>query len=184
MSKSFRQTLLIATAIVGMTVVASAATPDPTPAPKATTAQTSPAVPVAPTAAAPMAPVAPAAAAAVKDDDHNLTARVEQRITDLHAKLQITAAQQPQWDKFTEVMRANARHMVAGFDARVQAMPTMTAPESMQSYAKIAADHADDMQKLVPAFTALYLTMSDDQKHVTDKVFLDEAHGGDPKPAG
>lgn len=166
MTRSFRQTLLIATAIVAMGSVALAATPDPVAAPAI--AATSPL----------------ATASAQKDDDHNLTVRIEQRITDLHAKLQITAAQQPQWDRFIDVMRANARNMVQGFDARVLALPSMTAVDSMQSYATMATAHADDMQKLVPAFKALYLTMSDDQKHVTDKVFLDEAHGGDPKIAG
>ena len=170
MTRSFRQTLLIATAVLAMGSVALAATPDPVAAPAVAT--TTP--PSAGSAAAP----------AQKDDDHNLTVRIEQRITDLHAKLHITAAQQPQWDRFTDVMRTNARNMVQGFDARVLALPSMTAVDSMQSYATMSAAHADDMQKLVQPFKALYLTMSDDQKHTTDKVFLDEAHGGDPKIAG
>jgi hypothetical protein len=34
--------------------------------------------------------------------------RVEQRIADLHARLQITPDQQPLWDKFAQVMRDNA----------------------------------------------------------------------------
>ena len=167
MNQTFRQSLLVAAAVIGMSGAVLAATPDPV-------VDAKPAV----------ATVSSATGVAAKDDEHNLTARVEQRIVDLHAKLQITAAQQPQWDRFTGVMRANARHMVQGFDARVVMLPTMTATESMQSYAKMAADHADDMQQLVPAFSALYLTMSDDQKHTTDAVFLNEAHGGDPKQAG
>ena len=163
MYRSFRYTLLIATAAIGMSVVATAAVPDP----------------VATTTTSPV----PAAVAPV-DKDPNLVGRVEQRITDLHAKLQITAAQQPQWDRFTAVMRDNASSMVKGFDARVEKLPTMTAPESMQSYATMSMEHATEMQKLVPAFTALYATMSDAQKKVTDTVFLDEAHGGQPKAAG
>ena len=161
MFRSFRQSLLVATAMLALSAAALAATP-PTAAP----------------------PNAVATAPVLQDEDHNLTVRVEQRITDLHTKLQITAAQQPQWDRFTEIMRTNARNMVQGFDARVMALPGMTAPDSLQSYATMAASHAADMQTLVPAFKALYLTMSDDQKRVTDKVFLDEAHGGDVKAAG
>ena len=170
MFRSFRYTLLIATAAIGMSVVATAATPDPV---AATTG-----------AVTPPAAGSPAAGMAMADKDPNLVGRVEQRITDLHAKLQITAAQQPQWDRFTAVMRDNARSMVQGFDARVEKLPTMTAPESMQSYAAMSMEHATEMQKLVPAFTALYATMSDAQKKVTDTVFLDEAHGGQPKAAG
>ncbi len=170
MTGSFRHTLLIATAAFSLSLAATAATPDPVAA--TTGAVAAPAV------------TAPASGAAMADTDPNLVGRVEQRITDLHAKLQITPAQQPQWDRFTMVMRENARSMVKGFDARVEKLPTMTAPESMQSYATMSMEHANEMQKLVPAFTALYATMSDAQKKVTDTVFLDEAHGGDPKAAG
>lgn len=170
MYRSFRYSLLIATAAIGMSVVATAAVPDPV---AATTAVVPPAVVTTPVAG--MAPV---------DKDPNLVGRVEQRITDLHQKLQITAAQEPQWGRFAAVMRDNASNMVKGFDARVDKLPTMTAPESMQSYATMSMEHATEMQKLVPAFTALYATMSDAQKKVTDTVFLDEAHGGQPKAAG
>ena len=165
MFRSFRYTLLIATAAIGMSVVATAAVPDPV---AATTGAVTPAKVADPTAS----------------NDPNLVGRVEQRITDLHRKLQITPAQQPQWERFTAVMRDNARSMVRGFDARVEKLPTMTAPESMNSYAAMSMEHAVEMQKLVPAFTALYATMSDAQKKVTDTVFLDEAHGGEPKAAG
>ena len=170
MLRLFRYTLLIATAAIGMSVVATAATPDP--------------VATATGAATPAKVASPVTGAAVADKDPNLVGRVEQRITDLHAKLQITAAHQPQWDRFAMVMRDSARRMVSGFDARVEKLPTMTAPESMQSYATMAMEHATEMQKLVPAFTSLYATMSDAQKKVTDTVFLDEAHGGEPKAAG
>ena len=166
MFRSFRYTLLIATAAIGMSVVATAAVPDPV---AATTGAVTPAKIATPAAV---------------DKDPNLVGRVEQRITDLHTKLQITAAQQPQWDRFTAVMRDNARSMVRGFDARVEKLPTMTAPESMQSYATMSMEHAAEMQKLVPAFTSLYATMSDAQKKLADTVFLDEAHGGEPKAAG
>jgi periplasmic protein CpxP/Spy len=40
-------------------------------------------------------------------------ARVEARIKELHSKLHITDAQEKQWNDLTEVMRDNARAMVA-----------------------------------------------------------------------
>ncbi len=68
-------------------------------------------------------------------------------------------------------MREDAQTMDGVFQHRMQALPTMTAPEDMESYATIAQAHAQEMQKLVPAFEALYATMSDSQKHNADLVF-------------
>jgi periplasmic protein CpxP/Spy len=109
---------------------------------------------------------------------HDMVDNVEQRIADLHAKLQITTAQQPQWDQFIQVMRDNAQSMDQTFQHRVQTMPAMTATENMQSYAQLASTNAQDVQKLVPAFQALYDTMSDTQKRTADQVFRDDAHHG------
>ena len=108
----------------------------------------------------------------------------EQRITDLHQRLNITAKQQTSWDKFARVMRENARSMDQAFQRRVQMMPGMTATENMQSYAQIATEHAQDMQKLVPAFQALYATMSDSQKRTADQVFRVDARPGDQARRG
>jgi methyl-accepting chemotaxis protein len=62
----------------------------------------------------------------------------------------------------------------------VQALPTMTAADNVKSYAEVSAEHAKEMQKLVPAFQALYDTMSDSQKHVADQVFRNDAKGITP----
>ena len=111
--------------------------------------------------------------------------KIEQRINDLHARLQISPAQQSQWDNVTRVMRDNAREMDATFQQRLQALPNMTAAENLQSYAKVAAEHAQDMQKLAPAFQALYDTMSDNQKRTADRVFrADAAQRGDQAHRG
>jgi hypothetical protein len=116
-------------------------------------------------------PVAHAQAASTHHADG-----VEQRITELHAKLAISPAEQSQWDQFAQVMRDNATAMDATAKQRAQAMPTMTAAENMQSYATIAMEHAQDMQKMVPAFQALYSSMSDTQKRTADQVFRADAH--------
>jgi hypothetical protein len=105
-----------------------------------------------------------------------MAVHIEQRIADLHGKLQITAAQQPRWDRFTEIMRDNAREMDKVFQARAQSMMSMTAEENMKSYADIASRHAQNVQRLVPAFDALYATMSDSQKKTADQVFREEAN--------
>ena len=101
----------------------------------------------------------------------NAEERVERRITELRAQLHITAAEQQPWDQFAQVMRQNARDMDQVFVQRAQQYPSMTAVQNMQSYAQIAEVHAQQLQKLVPAFQNLYNSMSDQQKQAADQVF-------------
>jgi LTXXQ motif family protein len=153
MAKDFRLTAIATIAIVGLSAFAAIAGPpvggDPTAIPSAKTEPSK---------------------------GYERPQGVEQRIADLHASLKITPAQQPPWDQFAAVMRDNARDMDSNFKARIKAMPSMTAPENMQSYAQLAANHAQDVQKLVSVFQALYDTMSDSQKQTADEIFRDDAH--------
>ena len=109
--------------------------------------------------------------AAARATTPNMQAMVEQRIKDLHTRLHITTAEQPQWDQFTQAMRDNAKATDALYEQRADKMATMTAVENMQSYAAIAQQHAEDMQKLLPAFQTLYASFSDAQKKQADEVF-------------
>ncbi len=120
---------------------------------------------------APVPPAHPAAHAAQTPD------LVEQHINDLHSQLKITAAQQPQWEQFAQVMRDNARDMNQAFQARGAKLASMNAADNMESYAQLTAQHAQDMQKLANAFQTLYASMSDSQKATADSVF--RAHAGD-----
>jgi 2',3'-cyclic-nucleotide 2'-phosphodiesterase (5'-nucleotidase family) len=160
MRKSFRQSVLATAAVIGLSTLAFAAT-------------------AAPPAAGNPTVVAPAASAkpAVHQSQQST---VDQRILDLHAKLQITAAQQTQWEPFAQVMRANATGIDEAFQTRVKALPGMTAADNVKSYAVITEEHAKEMQKLVPVFQTLYDTMSDSQKHVADQVFRADAKNGAP----
>lgn len=101
--------------------------------------------------------------------------RVETHIKQLHTQLQITPAEQSQWDQFAQVMRDNARDMDRAFTERAQQYPTMNALQNMQSYEQIAEAHAQHLQKLVPAFDALYNAMPEQQKKLTDQVFRENA---------
>ena len=105
---------------------------------------------------------------------------IEQRITALRAKLQITTAQDPQWNQFAQVMRDNAKRMDDTFQQRVQGIGAMNAEDNMASYAQVAMSHALGMQNLVPAFHTLYGTMTDLQKRAADQVFRDDAHHTGP----
>ncbi len=97
--------------------------------------------------------------------------RVEEHIKQLHSQLRITAAEEPQWDQFANVMRENARDMDQEFSQRAQQYQTMNALQNMQSYEQIAEAHAQHLQQLVPAFENLYNAMPAQQKQLTDRVF-------------
>jgi Mg-chelatase subunit ChlI len=101
----------------------------------------------------------------------NAEERVERRIKELHGQLQITPAEEPQWNEFAQVMRENARDMDQAFVQRAQQFPTMNAVQNMQSYEQLSEEHAQRVQKLVPAFQKLYDAMPDAQKRVADQVF-------------
>ncbi len=161
MRTSFRQAVIATTAIIGLSAVAAAAASPP--AREATAAH----------------PSSQLVTQGQPDARHDMAAKIERRITDLHAKLFISPVQQPQWDQFAQVMRDNARSMDEAYQQRIQAIPTMTATANMQSYVQVAKDHAQDVQKLVPAFQALYDTMSDNQKRTADQVFRDDNHHHD-----
>jgi hypothetical protein len=107
---------------------------------------------------------------------------VENRIRDLHSRLRITGAQQPQWDAFTQVMRENAAHMQQVFAERSH-LPAMSALDDLRSYAAIAEAHAEDMQRLVPAFQALYDALSPEQKRLADATFR-QFQRGEGMPPG
>jgi hypothetical protein len=97
--------------------------------------------------------------------------RVEQRIKELYSQLRITPAERPQWDQFAQVMRDNARDMDQAWLERIDRSQSMNAVQNMQSYEQIAAQHAQHVQKLVPAFQNLYTVMSEQQKQLADQVF-------------
>ena len=159
MRTSLRQTAIATTAIIALSAFAAAAAPagDPT------------ATRPSPTASG---------QSATKDHPgihHNMAGKVEQRITDLHAKLHITPAQQPQWDQFIQVMRDNAKTMETLIKARSGHMMAMNAVDDFKSYSGIADAHADGLKKFIPVFEPLYVSMSDTQKKNADALF--HGHG-------
>lgn len=131
----------------------------------------------------PSSAAAPAARADHARPEHGGIVQVERRITGLQRRLKITPDQQPQWDAFTAVMRQNAAHMDALQHDRADKVTTMTASEDMRSYAEVARAHADDVQRLVPAFDALYTAMTPEQKVTADRTFHEfQGRGGPGRP--
>jgi hypothetical protein len=119
------------------------------------------------------APPPPAAAAPMKPAHKRTTQeeRVEAHIKALHAQLKITPDQEQEWDAVAQVMRDSALTIDQLSQERSTARAKMSAVNNLKSYEAIADAHADEMNKLVPAFSALYDKMSDGQKKNADMVF-------------
>jgi protein CpxP len=96
---------------------------------------------------------------------------VEARITELHNRLQITSAQQTQWDNLVQVMRGNAKTMMDLQKERSQDVNSMTAVDAIKSYASVIKAHQAGMHRFVPAFEALYGSMSETQRKIADSMF-------------
>lgn len=144
------------------------------PSPAAAQTSSSPASPSPTTQSAPMHKASPMRMSPSE--------RVEARIKDLHARLQITPAQETQWNGVAQAMRDNAKAIEAVAADRKQKIATMNAVDDLRSYESLAQTHADGMKKLVSAFTPLYDSMSDSQKKTADTLFRHRARHH-PSPA-
>lgn len=109
------------------------------------------------------------------------TEMVEARIADLHTKLRITAAQEPQFTAVADVMRGNAQSMEALLQERAKDTDR-TAVSSLRWYERLTDTHAAALQKFVPAFAALYAVLSDSQRKTADTMF--ERFAEPPLPRG
>jgi periplasmic protein CpxP/Spy len=102
---------------------------------------------------------------------------VEQRITNLHAALKITPAQDAQWNAVAQAMRENAASMDKLVAANRTTPPqNMTAVEDLKTYQKFAQAHVAGLKNLISAFSTLYDAMPDAQKKVADEVFNTSRH--------
>ena len=109
---------------------------------------------------------------------------VEARIKELHRKLHITAAQQTQWDNLVQVMRDNAKAMYDLEKERKEEAKNMTAVDAVKSYQAVIEAHEAGMAKFVPAFQALYDSMSNAQKQTADAMFRSRVRSAAAKKAG
>jgi hypothetical protein len=97
--------------------------------------------------------------------------RVETRIRDLHSKLGITPAQEDRWNALAQVMRENAQNLDSIEQTRLDNASRMTAVEDVRSYSELADAHAQGLKNFVPAFQALYDSLSPAQQKNADQMF-------------
>ena len=140
-------------------------------------AQTNPPAPSAQTAQSPDAAKPAARQHASRTD------RVEARIKQLHDQLKITAAQEPQWNAVAQAMRDDAQAMQSAIEKLRQNRAQATAIDELRGYQEVTETHVAGLQKLIPAFQALYDTMSAEQKKNADAAFRHQRRGGHRTPA-
>ena len=121
--------------------------------------------------AQPAPPSAPAVALGTASDATGKRAkeRMEKHITELNRTLGITTAQQPQWEAFTAVMRQNAQRMETTYNERLKRTAPMSAVDDLKAYAALERARAEDVDRLIPRFEALYQAMSPEQRATADK---------------
>jgi len=100
---------------------------------------------------------------------------VEARIKELHKKLQITPAQETQWNNLAQVMRENARAMQDLERKRAEDVKTISAVDVVKSYDEVIEAHEAGMKKFIPAFESLYDSLSAEQKKIADDLFRSRA---------
>jgi hypothetical protein len=105
----------------------------------------------------------------------------EAQIKQLQGVLKITEAQKELWNNLTNVMRENAKDMDAFTKDRAESTKTMNSVERMKFHSQITKAQYDQLEKLIPPFEALYSSMSDQQKNITDIVFRTGKHGKSKK---
>ena len=101
----------------------------------------------------------------------------ETQIKQLQRSLNLTESQEALWSDLTLVMRENAKEMDARSKERAENIKEMNAVERMKFHSQTTEAHLEQMKKLLPPFEALYNSMSDDQKKITDTTFRTGKYG-------
>jgi periplasmic protein CpxP/Spy len=99
---------------------------------------------------------------------------VEANISILHQRLQITPAQEAQFNAVANIMRENAR-MEA--NAPQQPAAGATAVDDLRAYIRYSEVELAGLKKMLPPLEALYATLSPTQKRAADAAFR-EGPGG------
>ncbi len=102
-------------------------------------------------------------------------AKVEKRIRDMYATLHISNAQDAAWNAFAQVMLDNAQAIEATIQQTAGDRSKLSAPQILDNYAAISAQHAQNAERLSAAFGVLYAGLAPDQKQAADEMFRSTA---------
>jgi periplasmic protein CpxP/Spy len=91
---------------------------------------------------------------------------VEANVAELRQRLQITPAQEPQFNALANIMRENARTMPAAPPPQ-----NVSAVEGLRLAIRYAQQDLDGMKRLLPAMQSLYAVLTPAQRQAADQVF-------------
>lgn len=99
---------------------------------------------------------------------------VEGRLAFLKAELKITAAQEPQWTKFADAVRAMAKNADEAARARTKGggMRTPTTQDIIGRSEKALTTRLEAVRVVGSAFEPLYASFSDEQKKAADELLV------------
>ena len=123
--------------------------------------------------------LAPVAARAEVDAEQTKSAGLEKhakehsesRLTRLHDRLEITAAQEALWSKVAETMRSNAETFRSNLSKAMIEQGERTAIDDLKSFLVISDEHSEGLKRLIPVFAPLYDSMTAAQKKRADHIF-------------
>ena len=110
-------------------------------------------------------------------DPAKMQERMNKRLGELKAKLQITPAQEGAWTAFTTSMQPPAGKPMMDKEARKKMhddMQKLTTPERIDRMKALHAERQANMDKRADAVKALYAALTPDQRKVFDTL----PHGG------
>jgi LTXXQ motif family protein len=103
---------------------------------------------------------------------HMMSADIEGRIASLRTDLRITVAQEAEWSRFADALRATAKST----DGMLEQMPpsgaAATLPARLDRHEKMLTAHLNSLKTLKEAIDPLYATLSDDQKKIADRLMI------------
>ena len=98
----------------------------------------------------------------------DLTERLEGRLAFIRAELHITDSQSSAWNAFADGIRSSRRHLI---EARQQLNQVFSKPpDRLEQYERHLALRLDAVKSARTAFSQLYSTLNDAQKHAADEL--------------
>ena len=116
---------------------------------------------------------APEASAAAPARSNAMRDRLQQ----VHDRLGITPAQQPQWDAVVAALRDNAVALRANPAGAAVRSGSLDAVAELRAASDLARARADALARMVPPVEALYASLSPEQQHTADQVLDQAMHG-------
>ena len=91
---------------------------------------------------------------------------IEANLAQLHQRLGITPAQEPQFQALANIMRENARAAPS-----TPPSPNVNAVEGLRLAIQYAQQEVAGMRRMLPALQALYASLSPAQRQAADQIF-------------